>query len=117
MLVCGIGAICDAPFSHDLYLVRQTTADYLPRTIAAYLAIPGLDDPPVGATGRSALEELRAQLQLLDQKLDEITADLQRHDLNGLLANRRFLEARFGLHEQRAEPALAGPARSGVQLA
>src|SRR5205823_2860713 len=28
------------PFSHDLHIVRQTAADYLPRTIDAYLALP-----------------------------------------------------------------------------
>src|ERR1051325_1073987 len=28
------------PFSQDLYLVRPTASDYLPRTINAYLALP-----------------------------------------------------------------------------
>jgi hypothetical protein len=83
------------PFSRDLYIVRQTAADYLPRTIAAYLAVPGVDDPLVRATGRTALEELRAQLALLDSSLDAITHNLQQRDLDGLLANRRFLEERF----------------------
>lgn len=87
------------PFSRDLYIVRQTAADYLPRTIGAYLAVPGTDDPLVRATGRTALEELRAQLALLDSRLDAITQNLQQHDLDGLLANRRFLEERFGLDD------------------
>ena len=72
------------PFSHDLYIVRQTAADYLPRTLAAYLAVPGTDDPIVRATGRTALEELRAQLALLDSRLDAITQNLQQQDLDGL---------------------------------
>ena len=54
------------PFSQDLHIVRQTAAEYLPRTVDAYLALPGDGDPVVAATGRTALQELREQLQLLD---------------------------------------------------
>ena len=85
------------PFSQDLYLVRQTASDYLPRTIDAYLALPAVDeDRIVLAVGKPALQELKDQLDLLDRKLDEIAEDLQRRDLDRLLANRRFLEDRFG---------------------
>jgi len=98
------------PFSHDLYIVRQTAADYLPRTIAAYLAVPGTNDPIVRVTGRTALEELRAQLALLDSRLDAITQNLQQQDLDGLVANRRFLEERFGLDDDVNRPAV--PRRS-----
>ncbi|HEX8967762.1 MAG TPA: hypothetical protein VF937_07780 [Chloroflexota bacterium] len=85
------------PFSRDLFLVRQTASDYLPRTIAAYLALPAQAvDRPLGADGKTALQELTTQLELLDTKLDEIAQDLQRQDADRLLANRRFLEARFG---------------------
>ena len=87
------------PFSQDLYIVRQTAAEYLPRTIAAYLAIPGTDDPIVRGTGRTALAELRAQLAMLDSRLDAITDNLQQRDLDGLIENRRFLEERFGADE------------------
>ena len=85
------------PFSQSLHIVRQTAADYLPRTLDAYLALPGLTDPIVPTTGRTALTELRAQLQLLDAKLDDITLDLQQQDLDRMSANRRFLEERFGM--------------------
>jgi hypothetical protein len=81
------------PFSHDLHVVRQTAADYLPRTVEAYLALPGQDDPKVGE--RSALDELKEQLNLLDGKLDEVAGNLQQQDLDRMLANRRFLEERF----------------------
>jgi hypothetical protein len=93
------------PFSQDLHIVRQTTADYLPRTTEAYLALPGTDDPVVAATGKTALQELREQLELLDSKLDDIAQDLQRQDLDHLLANRRFLEERFRLRELGTEAA------------
>jgi hypothetical protein len=87
------------PFSQDLYLVRQTTADYLPTTIAAYLAVPGDEDLVPGADGKSLRDELREQLDLLDAKLDDIAENLQRQDVDRLLANRRFLEERFAPRE------------------
>ncbi|HEX3244181.1 MAG TPA: hypothetical protein VHX16_02125 [Chloroflexota bacterium] len=83
------------PMSQDLHIVRQTTADYLPRTVAAYLALPSDDDPFDITTNEQALQELRSQLRILDSKLDEIAQDLQREDMERLLANRRFLEERF----------------------
>ncbi len=86
------------PFSQDLYLVRQTASDYLPRTLGAYLGLPGPtpENKPLSVDGRTAYQELKAQLDLLDRKLDDIAQDLQRQDSDRLLANRRFLEARFG---------------------
>ncbi len=85
------------PFSKDLYIVRQTASEYLPRTIDAFLALPAANgELVVAANGKSALQELKEQLDLLDRKLDEVADDLQRQDLDRLLANRRFLEERFG---------------------
>ncbi len=85
------------PFSKDLYLVRQTTNEYLPRTVEAYLALPPVGaDRVLPASGKTALQELKDQLDLLDSKLNEIAEDLQRRDVDRLLANRRFLEERFG---------------------
>jgi hypothetical protein len=89
------------PFSQDLYLVRQTATDYLPRTINAYLALPKeTAEKPMTAEGKTAHQELKAQLDLLDAKLDDIAQDLERQDTDRLLANRRFLEQRFGLREE-----------------
>jgi hypothetical protein len=85
------------PFSQDLYLVRQTASDYLPRTVSAFLSLPKEAlDKPLHTGGKTAREELKAQLDLLDAKLDDIAQDLQRQDADRLLANRRFLESRFG---------------------
>lgn len=86
------------PFSQDLHIVRQTTAEYLPRTVQAYLALPGHDDPVI-ASGKTAIEELREQLLILDSKLDDIAQDLQRQDVDRMLANRRFLEERFQMRD------------------
>ncbi len=85
------------PFSRDLYIVRQTANDYLPRTIDTFLALPpDRREVAVDGSGKTAREELKEQLDLLDSKLDEIAEDLQRQNLDRLLANRRFLEERFG---------------------
>jgi len=89
------------PFSQDLYLVRQTASDYLPRTINAFLALPKeTAEKPLSGDGKTAHQELKAQLDLLDAKLDDIAQDLQRQDADRLLANRRFLEARFGMRDK-----------------
>ena len=92
------------PFSQDLHLVRQTASDYLPRTVNAFLSLsPENVDRPLGnGSGRTARDELRAQLDLLDSKLDEIAQDLQRQDADRLLANRRFLESRFGSRDSKS---------------
>ena len=97
------------PFSQDLYLVRQTASDYLPRTIDTYLSLPKpTAEKPLSASGKTAHEELKAQLDLLDSKLDDIAQDLERQDTDRLLANRRFLEQRFGLREN--QPVIDGRA-------
>ena len=94
------------PFSQDLYLVRQTASDYLPRTLKTFLSLPQENvDEPLPGSGKTAREELRAQLELLDSKLDEIAQDLQRQDADRLLANRRFLESRFGGQTIKADVA------------
>jgi hypothetical protein len=88
------------PFSQDLYLVRQTASDYLPRTIDAFLAMDKqAAEKPMTVDGKTAHQELKAQLDLLDSKLDDIAQDLERQDTDRLLANRRFLEQRFGLRD------------------
>jgi hypothetical protein len=108
------------PFSQDLYLVRQTATDYLPRTVNAYLSMPSdsVDTPMASNGGLTARQELTAQLELLDKKLDDIAQDLQRQDADRLLANRRFLEQRFGSREPGPTPDKASePVRIPVKEA
>jgi hypothetical protein len=83
--------------SHNLYLVRRTLQEYLPATLDAYLALPpGYDAWPVTPDGRTGLQVLNGQLDLLEAKLDEVAADLEQHNVDRLLANERFLEQHFG---------------------
>ena len=51
---------------------------------------------------------LMDQLTLLESKMSEVADDLRRNDTDRLLANRRFLEERFG----RSALSLEGPAAS-----
>jgi len=82
--------------SEDIYFVKAIGADYLPRTLDAYLALPPRGRERVAvADGKTPLQELRQQLGLLDTKLDEIAEDFERQNVDRLLANRRFLEERF----------------------
>jgi hypothetical protein len=83
--------------SEDLYVIQRTATDYLPATLEAYLALP--DDYATTrqlGDGKTPLQLLREQLQLLDEKLDEITEAVHRQDSERLVANGRFLEERFG---------------------
>ncbi len=85
------------PFaSRDLYVVRATLDDYLPRTLQNFRLVPPKSREQPLPNGTTPLQELKDQLALLDSKLDEIAEDLQRENIDRLLANRRFLEERFG---------------------
>jgi hypothetical protein len=84
--------------SRNLYLVRRTLAEYLPSTLEAYLVLPpGADGLPVSPDGRTGLQVLNDQLQILESKLDEVASDLWQVDVQRLLANERFLEQHFGV--------------------
>jgi hypothetical protein len=90
--------------SQDLYVLQKTTTEYLPNTLDAYLALPpGYAHAAVSPDGKTALQALWEQLNLLDSKLDEIAYSLNRHNLDRLVANGRFLEERFGRHESELD--------------
>jgi len=77
--------------SEDIYFVKAIGADYLPRTLDAYLALPPRGRERVAvADGKTPLQELRQQLGLLDTNLDEIAAVFERQYVDPLLANRRL---------------------------
>jgi hypothetical protein len=90
--------------SQDLYVLQRTKAEYLPNTLDAYLALPpGYAHAAVSPDGKTALQALWEQLNLLDSKLDEIAYSLNRHNLDRLVANGRFLEERFGRQESELD--------------
>ena len=80
----------------DLYTVRETVLSYLPETLANYVALP----PAFRAShplkdGKTAHALLQDQLALLDEQLREVVANVAHADAQALLANGRFLEAKF----------------------
>lgn len=83
--------------SRERYLVERTLTDYLPATLEAYFRLPpGYANWPIRADGRTGLQVLWEQLDLLDTRLDEMARELERSGVDELLANGRFLEERFG---------------------
>ena len=83
---------------NDRSVIWRTTQD---KSVATFEDVPfGTYDIEVSAFGYlTAHQELKAQLELLDSKLDDIAQDLERQDTDRLLANRRFLEQRFGMRD------------------
>jgi hypothetical protein len=99
-----------APGSPELFLVERTATDYLPTTLEAFLKLPRVYATlqPI-KDGKTAKQILLDQLTLLENKMNEVAEDVQRHDADRLLANGRFLEERFG----RSSLSLKPPAPSG----
>jgi hypothetical protein len=83
--------------SQDLYVLRRMAVDYLPTTIEAYLALPGTyATERVVQDGKTSLQVMDEQLELLEAKMGEIAEAVNRRDSDRLLANGIFLEERFG---------------------
>lgn len=82
--------------SKDLYTVQHTATDYLPATVNAYLEVPSWSVNTPAADGRTPLQMLKDQLDLLETKLDEIEETVRKQRVDNLLANERFLERNFG---------------------
>jgi len=83
--------------SQDLYVLQRTATDYLPTSVRMYVALP-----PAYATthvvqdGKTPLQVLQDQLDLLDAQMAEIGDAVNQRDSDRLLAQGRFLEERFG---------------------
>jgi len=83
--------------SRDLFVLERTATEYLPTSIDAYLALPqSYATTTLLSGGRTALQVLGDQLELLGRKIDEISEALRQADSERLLAHGRFLEASVG---------------------
>ena len=81
------------------YVLYMCATDYLPTTLQAYLELPrAYADAHVVADGKTSLDLLVDQLDLLEKEVNEIAANVNRADTDKLLANGRFLEEKFGSH-------------------
>lgn len=82
--------------SDDLYTVRETVLHYLPETLSNYLALPPLfRTTRVVRDKKTAQDLLVEQLTVLDEQLQQVVDNVSRGDVAALLANGRFLEAKF----------------------
>lgn len=92
--VDGLGA--GSPGQYVLYM---SATDYLPTAIQAYLDLPRhYADTHVVADGKTSLDLLADQLDLLEKEINEIVANVNRADVDRLVVNGRFLEEKFGSH-------------------
>jgi hypothetical protein len=83
--------------SRDLYMLQRTATDYLPTSVRHYVALPeDYATTHVVQDGKTPLQVLHDQLDLLDAEMVEIGDAVTRRDSDRLLAQGRFLEERFG---------------------
>jgi hypothetical protein len=81
----------------ELFLVRRTAVDYLPVALQTYLRLPrGYAIDRGTASGKTAYKVLDEDLDLLKQKLREVSEAVHRQDSAALVAHSRFLEQKFG---------------------
>lgn len=86
-----------AASSPQLFSVLRTATDYLPSAIDAYMRLPqGYAATRRLADGRTALEVLTTQLDLLEKEMVDVADAVTHNDLQRLLAHGRFLEEKFG---------------------
>lgn len=85
--------------SQDTYNVVATATDYLPESLASYLALPRdwADTRPV-ANGKSSLLLLIDQLDLLATSMNKMYDAANRADAGALVAQGKFLDDKFGGH-------------------
>jgi hypothetical protein len=79
------------------YVLRACATDYLPSALQPYLDLPRrYADQRSAANGKTPRELLTEQLDLLEREITEIADAVNRHDVERLLINGRFLADRFG---------------------
>jgi len=85
----------------DLFVLDRTVTDYLPSTINGYLTLPrAYANNRVVQDGKTAKDLLGEQLDLIAEKIDAISEAVSKDDLNNLLTQGRFLEDKFGKHDE-----------------
>lgn len=81
----------------ELFVVRRTAVDYLPVAINSYLRLPRTYATRQRiAAGKTALQLLNDDLDLMETKLADISEAIHHKDSDALIAHSRFLEDKFG---------------------
>ncbi|HKA02842.1 MAG TPA: hypothetical protein VKD67_00895 [Acidimicrobiales bacterium] len=82
--------------SQQLHTLVQTATDYLPEAVDAYLRLPrSYADHHVASAGKTPLQLLTDQLDLLASKMDEVFVAVNQADTDALIAHGRFLDEKF----------------------
>src|ERR1700730_14987108 len=66
--------------SEDLYVIPRTALGLLPTTLKAYLALPQEANTQVLQDGKTPQQMLGEQLQMLEERLDEINNSAHQQD-------------------------------------
>jgi len=83
--------------SQDLFVLQRTATDYLPASVRFYVSLPAdYATTHVVQDGKTPLQVLQDQLELLDDQMAEIGDAVNQRDSDRLLVQGRFLEERFG---------------------
>jgi hypothetical protein len=89
----------------DLFALERTVSDYLPQTIDNYLTLPRTyADGHAVQDGKTPKQLLADQLDLIEEKMREISDAVAKDDVDKLLAQGRFLEDRFGTSDELTLP-------------
>ena len=79
------------------YVLVACATDYLPTALQRYLDLPrAYADRHVVADGKTPLDLLAEQLDLLSNEIDEIVENINAADSGKLIAHGRFLAEKFG---------------------
>jgi len=79
------------------YVLVACATDYLPTALQAYLDLPrNYADHHIVADGKTPLDLLAEQLDLLSNEIDEIVENINAADSGKLIAHGQFLAEKFG---------------------
>jgi hypothetical protein len=99
----------------DLFAVERTVSTYLPQTLDNYLTLPRVYAKTHQVSGGKTPEQLLGdQLDLIEQKMQEISDAVAKDDVGKLLTQGRFLEERFGRSDDLDLPAAAAEPASAT---
>ena len=91
--------------SETRFIVVQCATDYLPTAVDSYLDLPRkYANGHVVADGKTPLQLLDAQLDLLQRQLNGIAYELNRTDSDKLVAHGRFIADKFGGNQFHVGP-------------
>lgn len=83
--------------SPEMHIIIQTATDYLPSTLAPYLALPKFyAEHTILTTGKTAETTVCEQLVVINERIEDVADAVAKADSDRLLANGRFLEEKFG---------------------